>query len=90
MVCSPLSLLTGRFQARTSFHKWGRKQGLASAPESTAEDIARLPRHTERHTATGHNGPMPIGYALETPPGYLGSSLFLGCDAICSLRRDEI
>jgi hypothetical protein len=33
LVRSPPSLKTGRFLARTSFHKWGRKQGLASDPE---------------------------------------------------------
>ncbi|MBM3967152.1 MAG: hypothetical protein FJ308_19125 [Planctomycetes bacterium] len=47
LVRSHLSLRMDRFQAQTSFHEWGRKQGLASDPESAAEGIGRLRRQSD-------------------------------------------
>ena len=65
LVRSPPSLQTSLFQAQTFFHKWGRKQGLASAPESTAEGIGRWRRHAKRLPAIGHDENASIWNALK-------------------------
>jgi hypothetical protein len=64
-VRSLLSLRTVRFQAQTSFHEWGRKQGLASDPESTPQEINRWRRQTERDTANYRSLPNQIMNALN-------------------------